>query len=181
MSCAFFRSLTTAARATSCACPGKTAFSAPHRAPPGEVSYVAPSTPATSNTANPPATAVLPLREWGMSLRHRDAGSTDCMSFSRTGGGLRAVMPTSSTTTGGRGRVDRDHAISDAQMLVGSGRYAYLPLLLSTTKLYVFPGRTPSLPAGFSSSHSSRIETHRKQSAWPTPEPNTFNPARHVN
>src|SRR5258708_12618469 len=77
MSCAFFRSLTTAARAMSCACPGKTAFSAPHSAPPGEVSYVAPSTPATSNTANPPATAVLPRRERGIALRHPDAASAD--------------------------------------------------------------------------------------------------------
>jgi len=79
-------------------------------AEPGEVSYVAPSTPATSNTANPPATAVLPRRERGISLRHRDAGAADCMSFSRAGGGLIVVMPTSSTTTGGRGRVARDRA-----------------------------------------------------------------------
>src|ERR1700742_4513606 len=126
MSCAVFRSLTTADRATSCACPGKTAFSAPHRAPPGEVSYVAPSNPATSNTANPPAMAVLPRRERGISLRHRDAGAADCM-FSRAGRGLRVVMPTSSTTTGGRGRVARDRAILDAYVLVGSGLYARLP------------------------------------------------------
>src|SRR3981189_3718331 len=111
MSCAFFRSLTTAVRATSCACSGKTAFSAPHRAPPGEVSYVAPSTPATSNTANPPATAVLPRGERGISLRQRDAGSAAVSLFSRAGGGARVVLPTASTPTGRRGPVARDRAI----------------------------------------------------------------------
>src|SRR3981189_4003715 len=133
MSCAFFRSLTTAVRATSCACSGKTAFSAPHRAPPGEVSYVAPSTPATSNTANPPATAVLPRGEGGIGLRHRGAGSADCItSFSRAGGGLRVVMPTSSTTTGGRGRVAPDGAISEGEVLVGAGRAGCRPALHTT-------------------------------------------------
>jgi hypothetical protein len=34
-------------------------------------------------------------------------------------------------------------------VLVASGRYACLLLLLSTTKIYVFPPRTPTLPAGF--------------------------------
>jgi hypothetical protein len=38
----------------------------------------------------------------------------ECIAFSRAGGGLRVVMPTSSTMTGGRGRVARDRAILDA-------------------------------------------------------------------
>jgi hypothetical protein len=34
-------------------------------------------------------------------------------------------------------------------VLVGSGRYAGLPLLISTTKIYVFPPRAPTFEAGF--------------------------------
>jgi hypothetical protein len=34
-------------------------------------------------------------------------------------------------------------------VLVGSGRYAGLPQLISTTKIYVFPPRAPTFEAGF--------------------------------
>jgi hypothetical protein len=51
-------------------------------------------------------------------------------------------------------------------VLVGSGRYACLPRLLSTTKIYGVLPRTPSIRAELSSRHSSLIQGHRKQSAW---------------
>src|SRR5258708_3344527 len=67
-------------------------------------------------------------------------------------------------------------------MLVGSGRYAGLPQLISTTRIYVFPPRAPTLEAGFIiKPQLSHRDTQEAVGIADSKNPRTFNPARHVN